>query len=482
MISKPLLNILVPDAPRHLRTDRDSPVFDELAQERLTSARTLGVLELAGRLNTPSLVSSFRGALRRLLFSIPRYAVSEAAPAAAYRSLIAALRPGTRFVVACKGADRAAVTGWFTDAGHAADHVTFAELPDFLRITVWAEDAYVGLTDSESGARFLMEPWEFPRSGDALIADAVENATGDISASQSPLIFQGGNCLIADDHWMMGQDYYFDTERLVYGAGSPVEPPADVSRRDFIEGLFATYLDRDRPLLLLGTNAPLAVPDIAAATGEGGAFFLDLPSGGAGTFQPIFHIDMLISLAGPSDDGFQVLVGDPRMAEGMLGTPMPYALPAAYDAIAAQLTATGYAVRRNPIVHWPSPGDVFSLAELADISRDAPDDPALAAAVEDLRDLGAASSDTVRVRNWHHITWNNCLVENSAAEGRHVYLPTFGHGDKAALAEIDAHIAVQWQELGFEVHRLGDFNWFAERQGVVHCIKKYIDRDADAVV
>jgi len=33
-----------------------------------------------------------------------------------------------------------------------------------------------------------------------------------------------------------------------------------------------------------------------------------------------------------------------------------------------------------------------------------------------------------------------------------------------------------WEELGFTVHPLGDFNAFAERQGVVHCIKKYMRR------
>jgi hypothetical protein len=33
-----------------------------------------------------------------------------------------------------------------------------------------------------------------------------------------------------------------------------------------------------------------------------------------------------------------------------------------------------------------------------------------------------------------------------------------------------------WEESGFTVHLLGDFNPFARRQGVVHCIKKYLRR------
>jgi hypothetical protein len=37
-------------------------------------------------------------------------------------------------------------------------------------------------------------------------------------------------------------------------------------------------------------------------------------------------------------------------------------------------------------------------------------------------------------------------------------------------------MADTWDGFGFEVHRLGDFTEFARRQGVVHCIKKYLER------
>ena len=51
-----------------------------------------------------------------------------------------------------------------------------------------------------------------------------------------------------------------------------------------------------------------------------------------------------------------------------------------------------------------------------------------------------------------------------------------GAGPEADLAPIDAHMTGLWQQLGFEVHPLADFNSFARRQGVVHCIKKYLRR------
>jgi hypothetical protein len=96
--------------------------------------------------------------------------------------------------------------------------------------------------------------------------------------------------------------------------------------------------------------------------------------------------------------------------------------------------------------------------------------------VSELGAAGARDDTAVTVRDWYHITWNNCLVENSGGAGRHVYLPTYGHGPNRDLAVIDEHMARLWTELGFEVHPLADFTSFARRQGVVHCIKKYLRR------
>jgi hypothetical protein len=57
-----------------------------------------------------------------------------------------------------------------------------------------------------------------------------------------------------------------------------------------------------------------------------------------------------------------------------------------------------------------------------------------------------------------------------------VYLPTFGHGNYADLAPVDEAMKSLWTQQEFTVHALADFNKFARRQGVVHCIKKYLER------
>jgi hypothetical protein len=163
------------------------------------------------------------------------------------------------------------------------------------------------------------------------------------------------------------------------------------------------------------------------------------------------------------------------LADALLGRSSPFGLDDAYDTIAQQLTAEGFNVRRNPLVHQPTEGSRFTLNELRELAQ-RPGNEELGPAVDELAASGATGTTQVTARSWHHITWNNCLVENSTKTGRHVYMPTFGHGPRGDLKAIDAEMTRLWTELGFAVHALGDFNAFAERQGVVHCIKKYLQR------
>jgi hypothetical protein len=321
-----------------------------------------------------------------------------------------------------------------------------------------------------------MEPWEFLRSGDALIADAVEEYSNS-AASQAPLIFQGGNCLIGEGVWLLGKDYFADSVELTGQRRSPVPLPAGTDPDAFVRRLFERHVDSGRRLLVVGTERPIPIREMNGVR-EGNSYFLDLAGDGVGTFQPIFHIDMFITLLGPSAAGRpRVMVGSPDLADRMLGTRSRWGLAPVYDGIADALAAEGFEVIRNPLVHHPTPGRSFTLAELRAMAQQ-PENQALGPAVADLAAAGATAGTSVTVRAWHHITWNNCLVEASAQAGDQVYLPTFGHGAYAHLAPIDAHMSEMWTALGYQVHLLGDFNPFAERQGVVHCIKKYLARGA----
>lgn len=470
-----LFRALVPDAPANRRVEGDPDRGDRfLTRAKVASFFTKKAF--APGLASPSLVSSQTGKIDKLLFAFPPFAVSEPAYVAAYQSVIRAMRAGTEFIVAATEADQPTILSWFTSAGHARDKVTFATMPDYARFTDWAEDAYVSMTDAADGAHYLMEPWEFLRAGDALIADQVEEYA-DIRASQAPLIFQGGNVLIADDHWFLGRDYLADSIDLATDQRGPVPVTQGQDPEEFVRRLFADRVESRRELVVVGSARPLPLRDYVGRK-DGSRYVLDIVSEGAGTYQPIFHIDMLLSLAGRSDSGRQrVLVGDPGIAERILGVAMPYALRPVYDVIADELSQRGFEVIRNPLVHWPTEGAARSLRELKAISQQAGND-ALRPAIRELENAGAQPDAQVTIVSWHHITWNNCLVEISTDVGRHVYLPTFGHGTYASLQAVDDHMRDLWTDLGFTPAMLGDFNAFAERLGVVHCIKKYLRRGA----
>jgi hypothetical protein len=468
MPSSHLLRILVPNAPLHKRTEKD--IYPDAATEARAKSVSLRRPKAAG-LASPRLTSSYEGSIDTIMFAFPRYA-ADADLAAGYKSVISALRPGTAFVVVHAKSLRPEIDRWFTGAGHPLDKVTFVELPDYVNFTDWAEDGYVSLAD-RAGTSFLMEPWEFPRSGDTLIAEAVQSVTA-TKTGQAPLIFQGGNCLIGDDFWLLGKDYFADSVRLVSEARGPVQVPEGTTPDAFVTQLFSEFVDRARRLIVVGTNKPIPLRAYYG-TREGRNYFLDVASDGAGTFQPIFHIDMLITLIGKRADTFEVLVGSPALADSLLGRSSPFALDDVYDTLAKQLTQEGFKVHRNPLVHEPTEGTRFSLDQLRELAQ-RPENEELGPAIDELAAAGAGAKTQVTVRTWHHITWNNCLVENSAKHGKHVYMPTFGHGARASLKAIDAEMKRIWTTLGFTVHALGDFNAFAERQGVVHCIKKYLQR------
>jgi hypothetical protein len=465
---------LVPGAPLHRRTEGDRRPTVEHARRARAGAILRGKAIKPG-LQTPSLVSSYHGQIATILLAFPNFGVTQPSLAAAYQSVVRALRVGTQFIVVHHKSSLKRIRPWFDAAGHPKSHVTYVALPDYVSFTDWAEDGYVALTDRADGSVYLMEPWEFPRAGDALIADTVQEFT-DVAAAQAPLIFQGGNCLIGDNFWLLGKDYFADSLSLISSEGGPVEKPERKTPEAFLRSLFKDYVDAARKLIVLGTGKEIPLKPYYG-TREGRKYFLDIASGGAGLYQPIFHIDMFVTLIGRAAGGqFEILVGSPRLADERLGTVSPFSLDDVYDSIAADLSRQGFSVSRNPLVHRPTVAQTITLGRLREMASGA-EDVSLLDALKELEAAGAKDSTKVDVRDWHHITWNNCLVEN-AGNARHVYLPTFGDRPNTDLRKLDVEMQKLWSARGFEVHPLADFNEFARRQGVVHCIKKYIRRTA----
>lgn len=388
----------------------------------------------------PTLVSSADGAIERLLLTIPAYAVHFAVLAEAYRDLLHRLDAAVDVVALTHESVREEVADWLSDPGRPDSTVIAA--PDHLNFSVWAEDGYVVITDAAGADTYLLEPFSFPRYGDSLVADFVSNAT-DLASTQAPLYFQGGNVLTGDDFFLIGADYPARSRAYISDGivtPQPGETPAALVRR-----LYREYLDSQRDLVYVGATIPVPEERERRFRLDGQEWTELLYVGNEpGTAQPLFHIDMFITLAGRGADGrYRLLVGDPRLAAEILGEPVrPHAMAEVFDNIARTLQRGGFEVRRNalPLVY-----------------------------VDD---------EQTRLRLWYFATSNNALV--ATAPEPTVYLPTYGHGSWEALTATDDANRVVWEELGFRPVPLGDFHPFAENLGAVHCITKYLRRSSPA--
>jgi hypothetical protein len=297
----------------------------------------------------------------------------------------------------------------------------------------------VAAKDQDSTNTYLIEPFSFPRYGDSLVADFVANAT-DIKDTQTPLYFQGGNILVGDNFFMIGADY--PANSLEY-LRSHLQPNPGESPADFIRRLYNEYLDVGRELIYVGSTIPVPQQTSRPVIIDGKQWTEILYFGNReGTAQPLFHIDMFITLLGRTSQGrFRILVGDPELAAQTLGQPVqPHAMREVFNNIAKGLSGLGFEVIRNPLplVYIDDPGE--------------------------------------QVRIWYFATSNNALVQDSPEKGKIVWLPTYGHGAWPELASTDEANAQIWRSEGFEVRQLGDFHPFAENLGALHCIKKYLAR------
>ncbi|MEA2704040.1 MAG: hypothetical protein QOD63_1985 [Actinomycetota bacterium] len=428
---------------------RDRPRESRPKAPAAAEAELLGVTRVEAAFPTrPRIVSTAHGPLRHLLLWYPPH--DPGGPfvfRAAYGDLLRTLPASTEVTVVCHPsvADELEALVGATRPPAATTRIVLT--PPSVGFTVWAEDAFVVVEDvgSNPPVTYLLEPERFPRAGDFQLAELVATATP-LETTQSPLIFQGGNVLIGDDFVLVGVDYLDDSIRAVEESGAvegyPYEGTAQEKRR-FVANLFRQSFDPARQIHFLAStprNRPMN-----RFIELDGKRLLDDVEAGRGARQPIFHIDMFVTLAGRGSDGrYRLLVGDPVLADRLLGwDPVPHDLRTEYDDIAAQLARSGFAVTRTPLPY-----------------------------------VSVVESDAA-VRTWYQATTNNCLVVvdgAAGAVGRRVWLPTYGHPPFEELAATDADHRRRWESMGFGVTQLGDFHPFAMRMGALHCIKKYLAR------
>lgn len=451
-----------PDRRRHYVPPKHLARRDQ-GDSRIAAGRALAMGrkargEAATELTKPRLIGSAAGSIEVLLMTIPAGSVRDAALAPIYRELLSSLPANTRFFILTHRAVRDVVEAW-PEAVAAGKRITLLTIEDHLHFTDWAQDPYV-IVESNEGRAFI-EPLQYLRNGDALLAERLAPHAG-LLTTQAPLYFQGGNFLVGDDFFLLGADYPLRTRNYIPDV---LLPASGETEEALVERLFRTTFDSERHFIQVAS--PVTVPSAGYTLGEDNAgFWVDEHYTGneMGTVQPIFHIDMFISLAGRGDDnGYRLLVGDPGLAARILDRkPSPYAMQEVFDGVAAELEALGFAVYRNPLplVYW-----------VEDVERDyfRSRDPEIFQVLEE------RNVDQVPLFHWFFATANNALIQDLASD-RRVWLPTYAYGDWTSLAATDAANAELWAKLGFTPHLLGDFLPFADRLGAVHCITKYLER------
>ncbi len=436
----------VSDLPPGARRRRLAPV--EAAAERLQ----LGP-------ERPTLVSSAHGAIDSLLLAIPKDAARDPTASSLYQGLTSQLPRSTELRILTHGSTVDLVRSW-PDVVGRGDRAVVVPVRDHVAFSVWVEDPFAAVSDTASDDTWLVEPFEFSRYADALLADHAAAGT-ELKFSSSALYFQGGNMLVGDEFFLLGEDY--PNHMSEHYVPDIVTVPEGVDKETFIRDLYRHHLDRERDVLYVGDDRELPREQNVLFSFENDTWVEQHYAGNVeGTRQPIFHIDMFVTLAGRGESGkYRLLVGDPRMAAELLGQPLPdNALADSFDRIAEKLRAQGFEVGRNPLplTYWVHrvPADHFASSE-----------PHI---TQGLRDRGLEEVDLLR---WYYATSNNALVQISEEEGNVVWLPTYGEG----FEPTDRRNREIWQqELGFEVRLLGDFHPFALGQGAVHCLTKYLAR------
>lgn len=447
----------------NLASPNDTFELNALEVRARARARNFHFLDVVQppRPEDPRLVPSADGKIKNLLLTIP-IGNTSGDFGAIYNKLFESLPATTTLTCLVNTGSKAAVEGWAQ--AHGRSDVTLIEAPDHVGFSIWAQDAYA-VSQSSSNETYFIEPLSFLRYADAVISDYVSTATP-LRNFQTPLYFQGGNILVGDDFWFVGIDYPTNTLGYVENA---IFPDAGESPEALVRRLFSEYLDSDRQLSYIGSTLPVPSEAVVLVE-ENGTHYVDVVFQGnqQGTAQPLFHIDMFLTLAGRNADGqYQILVGDPSLAPNPPATSFAgYTMQNIYDNIDTNLKNAGFETIRNPLPLTFDPQTI----PVAALNR--PDDSNLYAIYLQLTNAGLTE---VTLRSWYFATANNALVQNDAAD-RRVWLPTYGHGSYSYLQASDQANKELWEDLGYTVVMLPSFHRLARGLGAVHCIQKYLDR------
>lgn len=354
-------------------------------------------------------------AIGHILLFIPEYEAEHFG--AVYTALIGSMAVQCKFILIAEPEAMDHINQWSISES-CSNTLTIINAGN-LKLTAWARDPALAVrVDDGIG---LMVSKALDRRNDLAALKLLAHQDGFL-LSDASVSFEGGNILFGEDHVFVGAD--------MAGAmdGSAV-----------VDELFPTQCEK----IIIGCNKPPPAQITRTAMAEDEQWqeifhYHNKP----GTCQPVFHIDMFISLAGKDKYGRQIiLVGDPSLAAETLDMVLhPLALSAYFDEIANDLMARGFVVIRNPL----------PMIYMDDVEK--------------------------CTRTWFYASSNNVLVQQSETDGHIVWMSEFGHDNWPGLRKTDAANRDIWENLGFEVRMILDGQRLAENLGGLHCLTNVLKR------
>jgi len=327
----------------------------------------------------PAFAASYRGFLARLL---------QRFPASIWFALVTHSRAAP------------AMRCWL-DAHADLNRIRVIDVEDSLRFSVWVSDIFVFC--EENGRMVVYAPCQFPRAEDARLAERIARALG-LPCLRSELFFQGGNLLVTRAGVLIGAD---DVSALA--ETRPGMPRADIAR------LYAKTLGQGTTVLELGATDRIYGERGRAHGSRAGWTSRIYPGTPQNGSQPIFHIDLCVTLLG----GRRVAVGDPVLAgELCQATRADPGVAEGLNAFAATLARAGFDVVRVPLAFLQAEDPVnHSLASFPALSQNVIADfgtrRVFVPSAADLAPFeGLASLDAVHLALWEENGFSPVLLDD----------------------------------------------------------------------
>lgn len=313
---------------------------------------------------------------------------------------------------------------------HSA-RVTFVELPETSRISIWPQDPFLVLRSN--GESTLLVPRIFERGDDSKMPEQLA-AKLDLTLLRSNLIFEGGNIVCGDQMAIIGNDTILQNVR---------------------EG------ENDREKVIRDFEKQLGLDVVVVGQGV----------------QSVGHIDLIVTPIG----GNRVVVADTFWGAELMMTAIhehPSQLTKFEsqceqqffgDANIESLTdASGERINRPTMIGgaYHALRNSFLLAKELNLIAD------------QLREQGfevtrmPALIPEMRTSelNYPVLTYNNVLLETRNSQSI-VYLPQYG------LPTLDTACAAEWKRLGFSIKAVQGLSTSAIYGGSLRCCTKVLHRD-----